>query len=159
MVRGNSIASRNPEMRTERNNRSALTTRSNLLAKGLTALLALVCCTTRAANYIVGVEDSFFEPPQLAINVGDSVRWNGNGGQDHTVTSDDALFDVVMPFGDTFTYTFSAPGRYPYYCANHGGPGGEGMSGAIVVSAAGVNHPPHTPVNQAPVNGATNQAL
>ena len=30
---------------------------------------------------------------------------------------------------------FDAPGEYRYYCEMHGGPGGQGMSGTIVVEA------------------------
>jgi len=121
-------------------------------------VLASVACAW-AAEHHVGVQDSFFEPPQLAINVGDTVIWTEFGGQDHTVTSDDGLFDVVLPFGEIFSYTFQQAGTYPYYCDNHGGPGGEGMSGSIVVSATTANQSPATPVNLSPPAGATNQPL
>jgi plastocyanin len=122
-------------------------------------IMMLLCLTARAATHQVGIQDSFYEPFQLAINVGDTVVWTEYGGQDHTVTSDDGFFDVVMPFGETFAYTFNQAGSYPYYCINHGGPGGEGMSGTIVVSASTANQPPGTPVNQSPSAGATNQPL
>ena len=88
-------------------------------------------------DFHVRVEDSFFEPPQLAINAGDTVFWSGFGAQDHTVTSDDNLFDEIVLFGEVFSYTFQEPGTYPYYCENHGTSGGGGMAGMIVVSAAG----------------------
>jgi len=117
------------------------------------------CRVARAATHHVGIQDSFYEPFQLAINVGDTVVWTEYGGQDHTVTSDDGLFDSVVLFGETFSYTFNQAGTYPYYCFNHGGPGGEGMSGTIVVSASTANQPPATPVNQSPPAGATNQPL
>jgi plastocyanin len=114
---------------------------------------------TRGADFNVRVEDSFFEPLQLAVNVGDTVVWRGFGAQDHSVTSDNNLFNALVLFGDTFSYTFDQPGTYPYFCENHGSAGGGGMAGVIVVSAGGVNHPPNTPVNQSPANGATNQSL
>lgn len=129
---------------------------SRILALGMTILLA---ASANSATHQVGVQDSFFEPPQLAIDAGDTVSWTEYGGQDHTVTSDDGLFDWVLPFGEVVSYTFMQPGTYAYYCDNHGGPGGEGMSGIIVVSASTANQPPAAPVNQAPVNAATNQPL
>jgi MYXO-CTERM domain-containing protein len=33
----------------------------------------------------------------------------------------------------TFSHTFNAPGAYAYYCQFHGLPGGEGMTGTIIV--------------------------
>jgi plastocyanin len=39
------------------------------------------------------VGDNFFDPQEIRIDVGDSVRWNGGGLRPHTVTSDDGLFD------------------------------------------------------------------
>ncbi|HTD68271.1 MAG TPA: PA14 domain-containing protein [Candidatus Limnocylindria bacterium] len=121
--------------------------------------LTLLFVRAQAATHFVAVEDSFFDPFQLAIDVGDTVVWNGNGGQDHTVTSDDGLFDAVMAFGEVFSYMFTDEATYPYYCANHGGPGGAGMSGFIVVSASTVNNPPDKPLNFSPANGASNQPL
>src|SRR6266702_1644369 len=35
-----------------------------------------------------------------------------------------------------YTHTFTTPGRYPYYCTLHGGAGGVGMAGVIVVGNA-----------------------
>jgi hypothetical protein len=32
-----------------------------------------------------------------------------------------------------FTHNFTAEGNNPYYCEPHGGPGGSGMSGVIIV--------------------------
>ena len=128
-----------------------------------TALLCLagVLCfapvSTPAADFVVRVEDSFFEPFQLAIDVNDTVVWTGFGAQDHTVTSDDSLFNSLVLFGETFTYTFQTPGVYPYYCENHGNPGGDGMSGAVVVSPGPMNRAPNRPINLSPVDGASNQ--
>jgi plastocyanin len=123
------------------------------------AVLSAGRLSTSAATFFVGVEDSFFEPDQLAINVGDTVVWNGFGAQDHTVTSDDNLFNALVLFGDAFSYTFTQAGTYLYFCENHGTVGGGGMAGRIVVSAGGVNHPPNTPLNQFPTAAATNQSL
>lgn len=39
--------------------------------------------------------------------------------------------------GESFTHVFNTAKSIPYYCRHHGGPGGVGMSGTIVVSAGG----------------------
>jgi plastocyanin len=33
----------------------------------------------------------------------------------------------------TYSFTFNAAGTYDFYCSNHGGPGGFGMSGTVTV--------------------------
>jgi plastocyanin len=123
----------------------------------LTAELSLLPVHTSAAEFMVRVEDSFFEPFQLAIDVNDTVVWTGFGAQDHSVTSDDGLFNSLVLFSETFSYTFQTPGVYPYYCENHGNPGGDGMSGTVVVSAGTMNRAPNRPSNLSPANGASNQ--
>jgi hypothetical protein len=53
------------------------------------------------------------------------------------VTADDGSFDSgEMGQGDTYSRTFQQSGSYPYYCTFHGAPGGEGMSGTVVVTGA-----------------------
>ena len=88
----------------------------------------------------VEVGDNFFEAKTITIAVGDTVTWNVTGSFGHSVTSDAGAFDSgqdPLREGDTFSFTFSEPGTYPFYCRFHGGPGGVGMSGTVVVEAAG----------------------
>ena len=132
-------------------------TRSTLYA--LLTGLVITGITSRAADFTVRVEDSFFDPLQLAVDIGDTVVWNGFGAQDHTVTSDDGLFNAIVLFGEVFIFTFEQEGTYPYFCENHGNAGGGGMSGVIVVSAGGGSQSPNTPVNQSPTDGAAKQPL
>jgi hypothetical protein len=54
---------------------------------------------------------------------------------------------------DTHTVQFDDPGTYPYYCEVHGGAGGVGMHGTIIVQAASTNTP--APTNTS-APGATN---
>jgi plastocyanin len=69
----------------------------------------------------------------LTVSPGTTVTWHNNDAVRHTVTSDTGLFDGNLPGGADFQFTFSQPGTYPYYCKPHGGPGGKGMSGVIIV--------------------------
>jgi hypothetical protein len=39
-----------------------------------------------------------------------------------------------MGQGDTYSRAFPQSGTFPYYCRFHGGPGGAGMAGVVVVS-------------------------
>jgi plastocyanin len=76
-----------------------------------------------------------FSRTEVHIAPGQSVVWNNPGADTHTVTTDDGTtFDSGdVGTGGQFSYEFDAPGTYPYFCQYHGGPGGQGMSGVIIV--------------------------
>lgn len=87
------------------------------------------------AGATVAVVDNDYNPREVQIDPGGSVTWNQTGELPHTVTADDGSFDSgEMGQGDSFSHSFEEPGSYPYYCRFHGGPGGAGMSGVVVVS-------------------------
>jgi plastocyanin len=83
----------------------------------------------------VSMENISFSPAMLVVRAGATVTWTNNDGNIvHTTTSDDGAWDSGgLNGGDTFSFTFEQPGMYPYHCQPHGGPGGQGMSGVIVV--------------------------
>ncbi|MGI0042211.1 MAG: cupredoxin domain-containing protein, partial [Nitrososphaeraceae archaeon] len=85
--------------------------------------------------------DKAFSPNPLNIKVGDSITWTNNDSTVHTVTSGtgptdpnmgkefDSGLKTLMSPGDTFSFTFSKTGEFPYYCAVH-----PTMVGTIIVS-------------------------
>jgi plastocyanin len=90
-----------------------------------------------AADPPVSAIDNEFVPKDLSIAAGDTVTWTNDGQFVHTVTSDDGVFDSgPLDPGASFTFTFSEGGTHPYHCQIHGGPGGQGMSGTVVVAGA-----------------------
>jgi plastocyanin len=83
----------------------------------------------------VNMTDDEFGPRTLTIKVGTSVRWTNGGQYEHTVTADNGSFGSgLVGVGQSFSFTFSKAGTYPYYCELHGAPGGEGMAGTIIVT-------------------------
>jgi plastocyanin len=82
----------------------------------------------------VTVQNFSFSPGELTINVGDEVRWTNIFGH-HNVKADDNSFTSGAPAMAPweFTHTFTTVGLHPYYCEPHGGPGGSGMAGVVVV--------------------------
>ncbi len=70
----------------------------------------------------------------LNIRAGTTVVWINQGKVPHTITADSGEFasEVLQP-GATFGFTFTKPGTYRYYCELHGGRGGVGMAGTVVV--------------------------
>jgi plastocyanin len=74
-----------------------------------------------------------FSPVQVtvAIGVNNTVTWVNNDNAAHTVTARDGRFDSGnIGSGGTYTYTFTTPGTYRYYCAYH-----SWMVGTVVVEA------------------------
>ncbi len=86
---------------------------------------------------VVIAKDSYaFDPPRIAIEVGDTVRWRNEDSRRHLTSSipgygtDDHLeiFCEDLHAGRTCTHTFNKPGRYPYFCFVH-----NRMQGEVVV--------------------------
>jgi plastocyanin len=111
---------------------------SNVRSPALAGLLlTLASGATCAATHEVQVISFRFEPETLTIQPGDTVRWRNMGGG-HNVLADDESFGSGSPSSSAWTYshTFGSAGDYRYYCQPHGGPGGVGMAGKIVVEEA-----------------------
>jgi plastocyanin len=106
------------------------------------ALLLSLCTASGAAVaavHDVRLIDHSFVPAQLTIDVGDTVRWRNESAFSHNVVAESGQFNSGRPSnaGWTFERTFTVSGEQPYYCAPHGGPGGQGMSGKITIKPAG----------------------
>jgi plastocyanin len=90
-----------------------------------------------ASQMTVTMMDNMFSPKAITVQTGAMVMWANMGTMMHTATADNGMFDsgAVNP-GGNYTFTFNTPGTYSYYCRFHGGPGGVGMSGTIVVTGS-----------------------
>ena len=89
--------------------------------------------TQPAAHVAVTVKiDNFaFVPKELAIATGTTVTWENADDVPHTATSEDdpQTFDSgPLDTDDKFSFTFSKPGKYAYYCKVH-----PHMTGVVVV--------------------------
>ena len=79
----------------------------------------------------VSLAEHFFDPALLTVKVGTTVTWRNMGQQVHDVNARDASFhSPLLGPGGTFSYTFTKPGRYPYFCVPHEG---DGMVGEVDV--------------------------
>lgn len=80
-------------------------------------------------------KENQFNPKELKIEVGTTVIWKNLSGH-HNVIADDSGFESPeLESGNEFKRTFDKEGTYKYFCAFHGGPDGERMSGVITVNA------------------------
>jgi plastocyanin len=61
-----------------------------------------------------------FSPQALTVPVGTTVTWvHMDLEDDHTVSSNTALFNADLSFNNTFSYTFTEPGVFKYHCHFH----------------------------------------
>lgn len=81
-------------------------------------------------NQVV-IDNFAFGPATLTVKRGTTVTWINKDGDAHTVTAVGAkpLFGSnPLDTGDSFSFTFSAPGTYAYFCKIH-----PTMKGVVVV--------------------------
>jgi plastocyanin len=108
--------------------------RLELLAFVTGAALACVIAPSVAQNKVVPVTiDNFvFEPARLTVKPGTTVTWTNRDDIPHTVASDDRrLKSKVLDTDESYSFTFSTPGEYQYFCSLH-----PHMTGTIVVEGA-----------------------
>jgi plastocyanin len=122
-----------------------------------------------AATHGVTAVDYNFSPKTITIRAGDTVLWTNHGNSNHTVTADSGSFDSspgcpqsmasCLHPGSSFSHTYGAPGTFPYHCKIHGSAGGVGMSGTVVVLAAGSPPPSGSPLPNTGAGPATGPFL
>jgi plastocyanin len=84
-----------------------------------------------AAPNQVTIDNFAFSPQTLTVPVGTKVTWINRDDVPHTATStvEPRVFDSkALDTDDKFSFVFTAPGTYPYFCAVH-----PHMTGEIVV--------------------------
>ena len=67
----------------------------------------------------IAVQDYWFEPTYQTVFVGTTVTWTNGDDESHTVTNELGMFDQEIWPGEIWSYTFTQPGVYFYYCQPH----------------------------------------
>jgi amicyanin len=77
----------------------------------------------------VKIDNFTFGPVELTVAAGTTVTWINRDDIPHTVVSVDKVFkSSALDTDESFTYTFTQPGTYPYFCSIH-----PKMTGKVVV--------------------------
>jgi plastocyanin len=82
------------------------------------------------ASTEVEMKNTAFDPADLTVKVGDTVKWENYDDFDHNVTADSGADFKSDDFGKdgTFEWTATKPGEVAYECTLH-----PGMTGTITV--------------------------
>jgi plastocyanin len=86
------------------------------------AMVAAVAVSAQPASATRNVKiDNFtFGPAEVTIPVGTTVIWANHDDIPHTVVSTDKAFkSKVLDTDEKFSFTFSTPGTFPYFCSIH----------------------------------------
>ena|ERR1700685_1618296 len=73
-----------------------------------------------SANATVKIDNFVFGPQAITVPVGTTVTWANSDHSPHTAVSTDGVFkSKVMDTDEKFSYRFTKPGTYSYYCSVH----------------------------------------
>jgi plastocyanin len=86
-----------------------------------------------AAANSISIDNFTFNPPTLTVKAGTTVTWTNKDDIPHGIASANNGFSrsKAMDTDDSFSFTFTTPGTYQYFCYIH-----PHMTGTIVVQAA-----------------------
>src|SRR5437763_7704213 len=136
---------------------SAATVVVLLAAVGMVGGYTRAGAATNSVSMVEGPGDPTtdwkFDPADITVPAGTTVKWHNSGKQPHTVTADDGSFNSssISPGGD-FEHAFPAPGNYAYHSDPH-----PWMKAVVHVAggASPTTAPPATPTTQAAPTGTT----
>jgi plastocyanin len=98
-----------------------------------TPALGLISLEARSATPATSVQikNFAFMSQPLTVKVGTTVTWTNSDDDPHTVTATDKSFrSAALDTDDKYSFTFTKPGEYAYFCSLH-----PHMTGKIIVKA------------------------
>jgi plastocyanin len=86
-----------------------------------------------AATAAVGIDNFTFNPQTVTVKAGTTVIWTNKDDIPHGIAATNNAFkrSQALDTDDSFSFTFTTPGTYQYFCYIH-----PHMTGSIVVEAA-----------------------
>ena len=80
----------------------------------------------------ISIKEYMFMPATLNIATGTKVTWVNHDDVPHTIVDTDKAFhSAALDTDDTYSFTFTKPGTYHYFCTLH-----PKMVGTIIVADA-----------------------
>ena len=80
----------------------------------------------------IAIKNFAFDPPALTVKAGTVVTWRNQDGAAHEIVSDagspEAFSSSPIVNGETYSFTFTRTGTYPYHCPIH-----PSMTGTVMV--------------------------
>jgi plastocyanin len=107
---------------------------SSVLGAAVGSVLAagVLFARAEATPDTVFIDNFIFNPKAVTVKAGTTVTWTNRDDIVHGIASSNNAFkkSPAMDTDDTFSFTFTTPGTYQYFCYLH-----PQMVGSIVVEA------------------------
>ena len=101
-----------------------------LLACSLLVAATMMTSPVQAEDMAVKIDNFTFGPQKLTVKAGTTVTWINEDDIPHTVVSTGHFRSKALDTDDKYSFTFTTPGTYEYFCGLH-----PRMQGSIVVEA------------------------
>ena len=73
-----------------------------------------------ASSAAIQIDNFHYSPPMLVVAPGTTVTWTNRDDIPHTVVATDKEFrSKALDTKDDFSFTFTTPGSYQYFCSLH----------------------------------------
>ena len=108
----------------------------NTLCSATTAVVIAAAVVTpgwaQSETNAVSIDNFTFNPQKLTVKAGTTVTWTNKDDIPHALAAVRKEFrSKALDTDDSFSFTFTTPGSYDYFCSLH-----PHMTGTIVVEAA-----------------------
>jgi plastocyanin len=87
-----------------------------------------------SSQLLIVIQRQSYDPPYPTVPAGTTVTWVNRDREQHTVTNDEGLFDGSLDARGRFSFTFTEPGHYFFYCKPH-----DWMIGEITVEGTSLD--------------------
>jgi amicyanin len=82
----------------------------------------------------ITIKNFAFDPPALTVKAGMVVTWTNQDSPPHAIVSDtgspEAFTSSPLSTGQSYSFTITRPGTYPYHCSIH-----PSMTGTVIVES------------------------
>ena len=104
----------------------------SIAVAAIAAFLLLAATPVWAADATaVKIGNFTFGPQELRVKAGTTVTWTNEDDIPHTVVSPNNFRSKALDTEGSYSFTFTTPGTYKYFCSLH-----PHMTGTVVVEAA-----------------------
>ena len=103
---------------------------TRLLVAGVAAAYLYAAAPASADEVAVKIGNFTFGPQELKVKAGKTVTWTNEDDIPHTVVSQNTFRSKVLDTDGKYSFTFTTPGIYKYFCSLH-----PHMTGTVIVEA------------------------
>ncbi len=97
---------------------------------GVAAAFVFAAAPASAEDVAVKIGNFTFGPQEVKVKAGTTVTWTNEDDIPHTVVSPNNFRSKALDTDGKYSFTFTTPGTYKYFCSLH-----PHMTGTIVVEA------------------------